>query len=212
MAVAPLEGKGGGEAPDQGGTRFAPKTVATTLSCGECRVGGRLTGCALLYGASWVRLQGTYHLPSKLVTYGYGAYSYCFPASLFFISWSKRPSSEMLKYINKFKSDFGDQVVSLQRVQPSLDHVPHQSVTFLFPSLSQLTIFALPRPHTIILSLKIIQVLISRSRWHTVCIIYRYKTIQVCTSQPILSCRDLFPSLKSSAYCFCIVESSWSTF
>ncbi|KAJ4814837.1 Lipase class 3-like [Rhynchospora pubera] len=38
----------------------------------------------------------------------------------------KRPSSEMLKYINKFKSDFGGQVVSLERVQPSLDHVPHR--------------------------------------------------------------------------------------
>nr|CAB3449784.1 unnamed protein product [Digitaria exilis] len=38
----------------------------------------------------------------------------------------KRPVSEMMRYINKFKSDFGGTVVSLERVQPSLDHVPHR--------------------------------------------------------------------------------------
>lgn len=38
----------------------------------------------------------------------------------------KRPVSEMVRFINKFKSDFGGQIVSLERVQPSLDHVPHQ--------------------------------------------------------------------------------------
>ncbi|XP_020111587.1 uncharacterized protein LOC109726422 [Ananas comosus] len=38
----------------------------------------------------------------------------------------KRPASEMIRYINKFKSDFGGQIVSLERVQPSLDHVPHR--------------------------------------------------------------------------------------
>lgn len=38
----------------------------------------------------------------------------------------KRPVSEMMRYINKFKSDFGGNVVSLERVQPSLDHVPHR--------------------------------------------------------------------------------------
>ncbi|KAJ3675759.1 hypothetical protein LUZ60_004801 [Juncus effusus] len=38
----------------------------------------------------------------------------------------KRPVSEMMKYINKFKSDFGGQIVSIERVQPSLDHVSHR--------------------------------------------------------------------------------------
>ncbi|XP_042438568.1 uncharacterized protein LOC122024090 isoform X1 [Zingiber officinale] len=38
----------------------------------------------------------------------------------------KSPASDMLWYINKFKSDFGGQVVSLERVQSSLDHVPHR--------------------------------------------------------------------------------------
>ncbi|XP_074565710.1 uncharacterized protein LOC141822180 [Curcuma longa] len=38
----------------------------------------------------------------------------------------KSPASDMLWYINKFKSDFGGQVVSLERVQPSLDHVSHR--------------------------------------------------------------------------------------
>uniref|UniRef100_A0A2P2KA07 Uncharacterized protein MANES_12G052100 n=1 Tax=Rhizophora mucronata TaxID=61149 RepID=A0A2P2KA07_RHIMU len=39
----------------------------------------------------------------------------------------KRPAAEMLKAVNKFKADFGGQVVSLERVQPSSDHVPHRS-------------------------------------------------------------------------------------
>ena len=38
----------------------------------------------------------------------------------------QRPVSEMMRYINKFKSDFGGTIVSLERVQPSLDHVPHR--------------------------------------------------------------------------------------
>ncbi|KAJ0988948.1 hypothetical protein J5N97_007304 [Dioscorea zingiberensis] len=38
----------------------------------------------------------------------------------------KKPASEMIRAINKFKSDFGGQIVSLERVQPSLDHVPHR--------------------------------------------------------------------------------------
>ncbi|KAF0934866.1 hypothetical protein E2562_028869 [Oryza meyeriana var. granulata] len=38
----------------------------------------------------------------------------------------KRPVSEMMRYINKFKSDFGGNIMSLERVQPSLDHVPHR--------------------------------------------------------------------------------------
>ncbi|XP_043709847.1 uncharacterized protein LOC122658795 [Telopea speciosissima] len=38
----------------------------------------------------------------------------------------KRPASEIVRVVNKFKADFGGQVVSLERVQPSLDHVPHR--------------------------------------------------------------------------------------
>lgn len=37
----------------------------------------------------------------------------------------KRPAAEMLRAVNRFKSDFGGQIVSLERVQPSSDHVPH---------------------------------------------------------------------------------------
>ncbi|KAL6899901.1 hypothetical protein ACP4OV_006559 [Aristida adscensionis] len=40
--------------------------------------------------------------------------------------YKQRPVSEMMRYINKFKSDFGGNIVSLERVQPSLDHVPHR--------------------------------------------------------------------------------------
>ncbi|CAN8269968.1 unnamed protein product [Cochlearia groenlandica] len=38
----------------------------------------------------------------------------------------KRPASEMVRAVNKFKADFGGQLVSLERVQPSSDHVPHR--------------------------------------------------------------------------------------
>ncbi|XP_057513276.1 uncharacterized protein LOC130795273 [Actinidia eriantha] len=38
----------------------------------------------------------------------------------------KRPAAEMLRAVNKFKADFGGQVVSLERVQLSSDHVPHR--------------------------------------------------------------------------------------
>lgn len=38
----------------------------------------------------------------------------------------KRPSTELVRAVNKFKADFGGQVVSLERVQPSADHVPHR--------------------------------------------------------------------------------------
>ncbi|KAF8081510.1 hypothetical protein N665_0881s0011 [Sinapis alba] len=38
----------------------------------------------------------------------------------------KRPASEMVRAVNKFKADFGGQFVSLERVQPSSDHVPHR--------------------------------------------------------------------------------------
>ncbi|KAM1044278.1 hypothetical protein FF1_035392 [Malus domestica] len=37
----------------------------------------------------------------------------------------KRPASDLVWAVNKFKSDFGGQIVSLERVQPSSDHVPH---------------------------------------------------------------------------------------
>lgn len=38
----------------------------------------------------------------------------------------KRPATEMVRFVNKFKADFGGQIISLERVQPSLDHVPHR--------------------------------------------------------------------------------------
>lgn len=38
----------------------------------------------------------------------------------------KRPAAEMVRAVNKFKTDFGGQIVSLERVQPSSDHVPHR--------------------------------------------------------------------------------------
>ncbi|KAK2406088.1 hypothetical protein P8452_68460 [Trifolium repens] len=38
----------------------------------------------------------------------------------------KRPANEMIRAVNKFKSDFGGQIVALERVQPSSDHVPHR--------------------------------------------------------------------------------------
>ncbi|PON65978.1 Fungal lipase-like [Trema orientale] len=38
----------------------------------------------------------------------------------------KRPSTELVRAVNKFKADFGGQVVSLERVQPSSDHVRHR--------------------------------------------------------------------------------------
>jgi hypothetical protein len=41
---------------------------------------------------------------------------------------SQRPATEMIRAVNKFKSDFGGQIVALERVQPSSDHVPHRFV------------------------------------------------------------------------------------
>lgn len=38
----------------------------------------------------------------------------------------KRPDTELLRSVNKFKADFGSQIVSIDRVQPSSDHVPHR--------------------------------------------------------------------------------------
>ncbi|CDY35927.1 BnaA05g30230D [Brassica napus] len=46
-----------------------------------------------------------------------------------------RPASEMVRAVNKFKADFGGQFISLERVQPSSDHVPHR---FCFTSLSSI--------------------------------------------------------------------------
>ncbi|PIA35853.1 hypothetical protein AQUCO_03400030v1 [Aquilegia coerulea] len=37
-----------------------------------------------------------------------------------------KPATEIIRVVNKFKADFGGQVVSLERVQPSLDHVSHR--------------------------------------------------------------------------------------
>ncbi|KAK8956078.1 hypothetical protein KSP40_PGU000592 [Platanthera guangdongensis] len=38
----------------------------------------------------------------------------------------KRPEAELILSINKFKDDFGGQLISLERMQHSLDHVPHR--------------------------------------------------------------------------------------
>lgn len=38
----------------------------------------------------------------------------------------KRPTTEIVRAVNKFKADFGGQIVYLERVQPSSDHVPHR--------------------------------------------------------------------------------------
>ncbi|KAK4781977.1 hypothetical protein SAY86_016079 [Trapa natans] len=38
----------------------------------------------------------------------------------------KRPASEIVRAVNKFKADFGGHVICLERVQPSADHVPHR--------------------------------------------------------------------------------------
>lgn len=45
---------------------------------------------------------------------------------IIYASCVQRPASEMVRAVNKFKADFGGQVVSLERVQPSSDHVPHR--------------------------------------------------------------------------------------
>lgn len=45
---------------------------------------------------------------------------------------SQRPATEMIRAVNKFKADFGGQIVALERVQPSSDHVPHRFVIHSF--------------------------------------------------------------------------------
>lgn len=44
----------------------------------------------------------------------------------------------MVRAVNKFKADFGGEVVSLERVQPSSDHVPHR---FLLDHNNHIVIF-----------------------------------------------------------------------
>jgi hypothetical protein len=41
----------------------------------------------------------------------------------------------MVRVVNKFKADFGGQIVALERVQQSADHVPHRFVFFFFSFL-----------------------------------------------------------------------------
>lgn len=41
----------------------------------------------------------------------------------------------MIRAINKFKADFGGQVVGLERVQPSSDHVLHRFVIHYLSNL-----------------------------------------------------------------------------
>lgn len=48
------------------------------------------------------------------------------------LPYMKRPAAELVRAVNKFKADFGGHVVSLERVQPSSDHVPHRCVLFYF--------------------------------------------------------------------------------
>eukprot|EP00250_Pteridium_aquilinum_P017677 c23734_g1_i2 orf=409-3576(+) len=38
----------------------------------------------------------------------------------------KRPESEVIRCVNKYSADFGGQLVQLERLQASLDHVPHR--------------------------------------------------------------------------------------
>lgn len=47
----------------------------------------------------------------------------------------------MIRAVNKFKADFGGQVVSLERVQPSLDHVPHRFAILNLIESSQIITF-----------------------------------------------------------------------
>jgi hypothetical protein len=47
---------------------------------------------------------------------------------IYILPYMKRPAAEMVRAVNKFKADFGGQVVSLERVQPSSDHVPHRFI------------------------------------------------------------------------------------
>jgi len=38
----------------------------------------------------------------------------------------KRPESEVIRAVNKFKEDFGGQLVGVNCIQSSLEHVPHR--------------------------------------------------------------------------------------
>lgn len=46
-----------------------------------------------------------------------------------FLLHEQRPAAELVRAVNKFKADFGGHIVSLERVQPSADHVPHRFST-----------------------------------------------------------------------------------
>lgn len=54
----------------------------------------------------------------------------------------QRPESEVIKCVNKFSADFGGQLVQLEHLQASLDHVSHRLVSYfiertkLFSTLS----------------------------------------------------------------------------
>ncbi|KAE9460815.1 hypothetical protein C3L33_07244, partial [Rhododendron williamsianum] len=49
----------------------------------------------------------------------------------------ERPAAEMVRAVNKFKADFGGQVIYLERVQPSSDHVPHRLDKLMSPIFNQ---------------------------------------------------------------------------
>lgn len=55
------------------------------------------------------------------------------------LSFLQRPSTELVRAVNKFKADFGGQVVSLERVQPSADHVPHRFLSLNIVSIRPLS-------------------------------------------------------------------------
>ncbi|KAJ7539421.1 hypothetical protein O6H91_11G091900 [Diphasiastrum complanatum] len=38
----------------------------------------------------------------------------------------KKPESELLRAVNNFKADFGGRLIPMERIQPSLEHVPHR--------------------------------------------------------------------------------------
>lgn len=48
------------------------------------------------------------------------------------LPYMKKPAAEMVRAVNKFKADFGGHIVSLERVQPSSDHVLHRCVLLYF--------------------------------------------------------------------------------
>ncbi|KAG6475299.1 hypothetical protein ZIOFF_064517 [Zingiber officinale] len=66
----------------------------------------------------------------------------------------RSPASDMMWYMNKFKYDFRGQIVSIERVQSSLDHVPHRepysmrvAVLFTLAILRDLATSSLAKEH-----------------------------------------------------------------